>query len=341
MSRPATHSGSWYSDDLRRLDAELSRHLVDASKNVNMVKGSRLIISPHAGYKYCGSTMAYSYASLDLNSNVKRIIIMGPSHHIYFKNQIYVSGFSEVQTPLGNLHVDKDFIEDKLMGNSIEKGLFAYMDEETDLSEHSLEMQFPMVVKTLQFRNIDVDKVKVVPMIVSHNSEAVDTKLANVLKNEFMNPETIFIVSSDFCHWGRRFQYTGYVGNSEELKDSLEEQTEIEMLTSRSKSLHREVKIWESIMIIDKFGMKLLSDSDNSDKYKNWKNYIEISGNTVCGTNPIKVILKTIELIANEVVSSGSDSSKIDFYWPSYSQSSKVTSVNESSVSYASGYAII
>lgn len=333
MSRPATHSGSWYSSHADELSHQLLGYLEASGKHC--VPGARLIVSPHAGYRYCGPTMAYSYASLDLTKPPKTIFVLGPSHHVYFKNEVLVSPFKELETPVGNLQVDtavcKELVNDEkhqVRGAP----LFRFMDEDTDADEHSLEMQFPMLSQTLQWRNIKLDEVKVVPLMISHNSVNVDQELGRVLAPYLADPQNLFIVSSDFCHWGRRFSYTGYVGSTDELRDILRDETEVELLTTRSKLSHHQVPIWKSIEMMDKYAMQIISEHHSNPKglYNDWKQYLAITGNTICGERPLLVVSCALAQTGYST-----------FQWPHYSQSSKVTSVADSSVSYAAGYACI
>lgn len=330
--RPATHAGSWYSNHASELAAQLQENLSNTGRSGSTVSNARIIISPHAGYRYCGATMSYAYASLDLNANVKRIFILGPSHHVYFRNQIFLSQFESLATPLGNLDVDKAFCE-KLLKDQ-DGHFFVNMDHDTDMGEHSLEMQYPMLIQTLLWRNIPLNQVKVVPMLVSHNSTELDLAVGHVLSKYLDDPTNLFIISSDFCHWGRRFAYTGYVGSEDELKDAIQEETEIEMLTARSKLSHHQIDIWQSIEILDKTAMQVLSENDNNMKYNAWKQYLEITGNTICGSRPIAVILSALSLTK-------SSTGRTNFDWPNYSQSSHVKNLDDSSVSYAAGYATL
>lgn len=330
MSRPATHAGSWYSSCADELSNQLLGFL--EATNKKCVSGARLIVSPHAGYRYCGSTMAYSYASLDLTKPPRRVFILGPSHHVYFKNEVLVSPFKKLETPIGDLQVDTQVCKELINDAKIpESGtpLFRFMDEETDADEHSLEMQFPMLSQTLQWRNVELDEVKVVPLMISHNSVNVDQALGRVLARYLADPQNLFIVSSDFCHWGRRFSYTGYVGSTEELQTVLQDQTEVEVLTTRSKLSHHQVPIWKSIEIMDKYAMQVISEHHDRprDLYNDWKSYLDITGNTICGERPLLVVSCALAQTGYST-----------FQWPHYSQSSKVTSIADSSVSYAAGY---
>ncbi|GAV55875.1 hypothetical protein ZYGR_0AZ00460 [Zygosaccharomyces rouxii] len=317
MSRPATHAGSWYSDDTRTLKSQLLGYL--QATGIAGEQGANIIVSPHAGYRYCGQTMAHAYASLDL-TGVSRIFIMGPSHHVYFKNKVLVSGFDSLETPLGPLKVDRELADELIASRH-----FAEMDPGVDMDEHSIEMQFSMLAQTLQWRNVPLESVKVIPLMVSHNSKEIDWQIGGKL-GQFLTPGTVFIISSDFCHWGRRFGYTGYVGSQDELEDAMSQETEIEMLTSRSKLSHHQLDIWKSIELLDRAAMDVLESP--GDKYDDWKKYLEVTGNTICGARPIALMLAILAQTRDAA-----------FHFPAYSQSSHVRDLHDSSVSYGSGFA--
>lgn len=319
--RPATHAGSWYPSSeglLGTLQKMIGRGEV--------VPGAKALISPHAGYKYCGETMSLGYGTLDF-SNVKRCIIMGPSHHVYFKNRVQVTSFDGVQTPFGTLQVDSE-----LRSDLIRAGHVGCMEHSVDMDEHSLEMQFPMLYAAMTLRGVDASTVKILPMLVSHNSTKVDFEVGKSLKQYVEDKETIFIISSDFCHWGKRFGYLGYVMDAKDIEEGLENDGEIEALTRRSFS-HSEshtVPIYKSIEILDKYGMQVLSE-ESVNKYYDWKKYITVTGNTICGERPIGIFLCAMSFLER----------KYEFIWADYSQSSKCQDLEDSSVSYASGYVIV
>lgn len=325
--RTATHAGTWYSANASQLSLQLTGYL-EATRS-QPIKGSRIIISPHAGYRYCGATMAHSYASLDLRSDKRlRFFILGPSHHFYFSDSVMISKFHGLDTPLGELSIDYKLCEN-LVGKHVG---FQYMSEEDDEDEHSIEMQFPMLYQTLQYRNIDIENnVSVVPMLVSHNTDNMDDQISKILSDNFddLNFENYIIISSDFCHWGKRFDYTAYVDSQEDLDDAMTQDNDIEILTSRSKLKHHQLAIWESIKLLDEKAMEVISKGiENNTAYEDWKMYLDITGNTICGQNPIKLVLKLLTQVRVN-----------DFRteWLNYSQSSHVNDVQESSVSYVSG----
>ena len=368
--RRATHAGSWYPASPSALNTQLEGYLT-AVTQATPIRNSRIIVSPHAGYAYCGKTMAYSYASLDIVKKRKlRFFILGPSHFFYSRNECLISGFDYLETPLGNLKVDTA-VRDKLLktGNG---SLFGLMEGEDDETEHSLEMQFPMLVQTLKWRGYglegasadaddgtlgSVKDVVVVPMLVFDNSGSVDSRLAKALAEYLEKPgdgsvgtsggddtderENFFIISSDFCHWGGRFSYTGYVSKESELDEAMDGRRDISMLRAMKNKLEPDQQtISQSIEMMDRYAMKVISgrgprgQNRFNDKsiYEDWKTYLSSTGNTICGQNPIKLILRTLTQLKEE-----QPAVDIGVEWLNYSQSSKVRDVRESSVSYSAG----
>ena len=53
-------------------------------------------------------------------------------------------------------------------------------------------------------------KIKLVPMMVGQCGEKLIEAYAKVLTPYFDDENTVFCISSDFCHWGSRFRYTYY-----------------------------------------------------------------------------------------------------------------------------------
>ena len=108
------------------------------------------------------------------------------------------------------------------------------------------------------------------------------------------DPKTVFVISSDFCHWGYNFDFLYY-------KD-------------RSKP------IWQNIEELDKRGAALI-EQQSADAFAS---YIEETDNTICGHNCIEIFLRTLAL-------SGLQTSTTMLR---YGQSSRVESMADSSVSY-------
>lgn len=66
--RTATHSGSWYEDNVHILSQQMDKWLEDTDGHAPIPPGRcRAVIAPHAGYRYCGHVMAHAYRHMNPN----------------------------------------------------------------------------------------------------------------------------------------------------------------------------------------------------------------------------------------------------------------------------------
>lgn len=81
---------------------------------------------------------------------------------------------------------------------------FSTVNKFEDEEEHSLEMQYPFL------RHVISTDVKIVPIMVGFIKNSMDSDFASYLQEYFDSDENLFVFSTDFCHWGKRFGYTYY-----------------------------------------------------------------------------------------------------------------------------------
>jgi len=320
LRRKAYHAGSWYSDDEHELNQELANYLKEAEDGLNRVEGGRggvprAIVSPHAGFSYSGPTAAWAYVALseamfhhkmENNGSSLKIVVLHPSHHVYL-NGCAISSADLIETPLGKLTVSSSLRNELLGLKRKGKAAFQLMSIKTDEEEHSGEMQYPFVVKVLN----DVTKrassstnnkeinVEVLPIMVGSIGEEKEAEYGRLLSGVLARSDVFCIISSDFCHWGSRFSYNPMPTNSN-------------------------VQIFEYIERLDREGMDQICLKDPGAFAK----YLTKYRNTICGRHPISLWLNALH-----------ENEKVDPVQPKfvkYSQSSKVRSSWESSVSYAS-----
>lgn len=300
VRRRASHAGSWYSASPQSLRRSLTRWL-DTSLNApsshpRPFPALRAIIAPHAGYSYSGRIAAYAYSAIDTES-IKRVFVLGPSHHVYIRNRCALSTATVLETPLGNLPVDVDTIRELYMKAP---NLFEPFDIEADEDEHSVEMHLPYL------RHVFAGKqVSVVPIVVGNLSVQKESEIGRVLAPWLTDEATLFVVSSDFCHWGTRFDFVRYRPSDGD--------------------------IWESIEKLDRQGMECIESCDHS----TYAHYQETTQNTVCGRHPIGVLLGAVGHLRAQLAAD------IRIKFVMYDQSSKCRSLNDSSVSYASAWAYL
>lgn len=154
----------------------------------------RALIVPHAGYVYSGSTAATAYAHLRDLRGVTRVVVLAPSHRVGFRG-ISVGPYAAFATPLGSVPVDVDACR-KLAGAH---PLFsARADAHRD--EHALEVQLPFLQRV-------APNLKLVPLVCGQLTAEDVRAAAPTLRELLWNPETVWVVSSDFTHFGADFGY--------------------------------------------------------------------------------------------------------------------------------------
>jgi AmmeMemoRadiSam system protein B len=236
----------------------------------------KAIIVPHAGYPYSGACAAWGYKALGEAPIADVYIILAPSHHTI------ASGLSQetCETPLGMVRVDQD-----LARRLLEKGTIKEAPELHE-NEHSVEVQLPF----LQYINNDVrERVKVLPILIGHDLDlqqfSIDLKEVLVETNK----KAVFIVSSDFTHYGRNYHYLPFTSD-----------------------------VAENLAALDKGAIDLIKKAD----HEGFMKYVDEKMATICGADPIKLLLRTIRFEKAEL--------------EQYYTSSEITKDQKNSVSYAS-----
>lgn len=283
--RRAAHAGSWYSDNSTKLGEELDGWL--RASGITRSPDVRGVIAPHAGYAYSGRAAAFAFANID-PEHISRVFLLGPSHH-YYTPKCALSRATVYKTPLGDLPIDLE-VNEELQAT----GKFEVMDLHVDEAEHSMEMHLPYLAKVF-----DGWSVKIVPILVGALNSENEAIYGRLLAKYVDDPKNFFSVSSDFCHWGSRFNY-----------------------------LHYDKKhgpIYKSIEVLDRMGMEIIETGDAD----TFKEYLLKYDNTICGRHPISVFLHMLRNCSTKI--------KINFLW--YEQSSQCKSMRDSSVSYASAAA--
>ncbi|KAG2467350.1 MEMO1 protein, partial [Polypterus senegalus] len=205
----------------------------------------------HAGYTYCGACAAFAYKQVD-PSITRRVFILGPSHHVPL-SRCALSPAEIYRTPLYDLRVDQ-----KIYADLWKTGMFERMSLQTDEDEHSIEMHLPYTAKTMESHK---DDFSIVPVLVGALSESKEHEYGKLLSKYLADPSNLFVISSDFCHWGQRFRYQYYDESQGE--------------------------IYRSIENLDKMGMNIIEQLDPV----LFSNYLKKYHNTICGRHPIGVLL--------------------------------------------------
>ncbi|NIA12482.1 MAG: AmmeMemoRadiSam system protein B [Nitrospiraceae bacterium] len=234
-------AGRWYTDDAAELSEELDGYLdsVDAEPLANV----HALILPHAGYRYSGQVAAYGVKQL-AGQSFKRVVVLGPSHRLRMANRASVPSATHYATLLGEVPLDLDFIAALKRHPQ-----FVTVPEAHD-GEHSVQIEVPLLQRAL-------GAFTLVPIVVGQLDADTARAMGGIVKG-LLGPDTLVVVSSDFVHYGSRFDYVPF-------KDDVAENL---------KKL--DLGAWEFIERRDVAG---------------WYDYIDETGATICGRHAIAVLL--------------------------------------------------
>ena len=202
--RPAQCAGTWYPGSPAGLTKEIDELLTKAV--VTTLPGKPIaVISPHAGYRYSAPVAATGYRCLQ-GHEYKRIIVMAFSHRAagMYKGVDVPRELTAYQTPLGEIPIDRAVCDALL------KSPLFVSKPEIDQGEHSLELQLPLLQRT-------VKDFKLVPLLVGR-METQDYAQAAAAIQPWVDKDTLLVASSDFTHFGPNF---GYVPFSDDVPTRL------------------------------------------------------------------------------------------------------------------------
>ena len=192
-----TVAGQFYDASPERLAEMIEAFQEEIEKNSPPKQyDTQALILPHAGYIYSGNTAIRGLMSVK-QKDYKRIVVLAPSHRVSFSG-IALSNYENHLTPLGPVEVDRKFVEKIEAKNNP----FISVDDKIHAEEHALEVELPLL-RTF-FRDVPI-----IPIVCGESNDAMLSSLANDLQ-EFCTSDTLWIISSDFTHYGMSFNYVPF-----------------------------------------------------------------------------------------------------------------------------------
>ncbi|SFV56512.1 COG1355, Predicted dioxygenase [hydrothermal vent metagenome] len=185
--RKAAVQGDFYPKECSKLKATIKKFIqeletIPESKEMKNIIPQAVIV-PHAGYIYSGFTADCAYQFLK-RSKAKRIIVIGPSHHYYFKG-ISGSYFETYETPCGEIPIDSPYLF------ALAKQFNIGFEPEAHKKEHSTEVQMPFI-------QYYFPHTKVIELIYG---DIEVKKLTNIILALLHNKENAVVISSDLSHF--------------------------------------------------------------------------------------------------------------------------------------------
>lgn len=176
--RKATVAGQFYPAGATELRKEVLSYMTGKKSSM---KSPRLMISPHAGFVFSGPVAGKGFATL--NKETRRIFLIGPSHHVWFKG-ISIPEVTHYQTPLGMVGLDLDIVE------KLRKSSFVCSAKGAHEPEHCLEVQLP-------FLQVQLKDFKIIPILAGE----IDPAQVAELLFPFLDETSLVIASSDLSHY--------------------------------------------------------------------------------------------------------------------------------------------
>ena len=250
-TREPALAGSWYPEGRARLIAAAHLLMRVASPGTAAPGKPVALVVPHAGWNYSGPVAGTAFRLLK-PGDFERVVVMGPSHHQAFRGYALDDGRA-YRTPAGTIPLCEG-VHTALQGGE------ARAVPDALGPEHSVEIELPFLQAAL-------GRFCLVPIVVGETS-AEDERAFAARLAKLDDGHTLFVFSSDFSHYGPRFDYQPFGPlSAETLK-------KIRALNERAVTLLAEV---------DAAG---------------FRSYLQETGNTICGRNGLATLLELLPLVA-------------------------------------------
>jgi len=242
--KDSTLAGRWYAADPTTLRDEIDRLL--AAEPPALRTPVQAVIVPHAAYQYSGRAAAAGYACV-AGAAYSTVVILAPSHYCSFRG-VAMPDVDAFATPLGRVAIDHERVA------ALQREPHVCVRSDAYEEEHSLEIQLPFVQRVLP-------QVRLVPILVGDMTDADYEAIGTVLR-ALVDEHTLFVVSSDFVHYGQRFRYLPFPSDTvESVRVGLRE--------------------------LDMGAISRVCDGDTAA----FRHYVSTTGATICGRNPIALFL--------------------------------------------------
>jgi MEMO1 family protein len=179
--RPSAVAGSFYPADAATLTRMVDKMLAQVSLPAG-VHASRVIIAPHAGYIYSGTTAARAYKALP--EGTRKVAILGPVHRVPVHG-LALPDCDAFETPLGVVPLDRPLCDElaRMPGVAIFDAAHRH--------EHGLEVHLPFLQQHL-------GEFSLIPLLVGDASPAQVGAVIDRLRRE---PDLAIVISSDLSHY--------------------------------------------------------------------------------------------------------------------------------------------
>ncbi|HUL79481.1 MAG TPA: AmmeMemoRadiSam system protein B [Vicinamibacteria bacterium] len=254
-TRPAALAGSWYPDGRASLVAAAHFLMRLAATAPTPAGKPFLYVVPHAGWSYSGVAAATAFRLLK-PGDFERVVVVAPSHQGAFRGYA-LDDATAYRTPIGDVPLcDGAF--------AALQGAEARVVPGVTEGEHSVEIELP-------FLQASLGRFCLVPALAGDTDETLQRAFAERLA-KLDDGRTLFVFSSDFAHYGPRYDYQPFGPLSPAVR--------------------------EKIRAMDDRGADLLARKDA----RGFRAYLVETGSTICGRHGLATMLELLPRIAPKAV---------------------------------------
>ncbi len=192
IRRPAV-AGLFYPGDPERL-ADSVDALLQGVPEPPAADPVGMLVSPHAGYRFSGSTAAHAFRRL-ARGTIDTVVVVGPSHVEAFDFTSVYDG-EAYETPLGMIPVATDLARALEEPPSIRRSPRGHVVARGGRGEHGIEVILPFLQRTL-------GEFTLVPVVMGSQSWEACEALGAALARHSRPESTLLVASSDLSHFYR------------------------------------------------------------------------------------------------------------------------------------------
>jgi hypothetical protein len=188
--RPSPIAGLWYNGDPYQLERRVDQYLEDAQ--IRQLSGQVVaLIAPHAGHRYSGLTAGHAFKAVK-GASYDLVAIVSPFHS-YHPAQVITSAHTHYATPLGEIPVDHQLVQEICEEFTRETGVdVAFVRED---EEHSLEIELPFLQRAL------TKPFKLLPFMLRSRDQRIAEGLGAALADRLKDRNALLVASSDLSHF--------------------------------------------------------------------------------------------------------------------------------------------
>jgi AmmeMemoRadiSam system protein B/AmmeMemoRadiSam system protein A len=252
--RPAALAGTWYPES-PAIVATAAHVLIRSAAAAPRLEAKPVaLVVPHAGWQYSGVAAGAAFRNLR-PGDFARVVVVGPSHHGLFDGYA-LDDATAYRTPLGEIPLCTDALA-RLRDEKL-----ARVVPDVTRPEHAVEIELPFLQATL-------GRFCLVPVLAGRTDAVAEKAFAERLA-ALNDGATLFVFSSDFTHYGPRFEYTPFGPSA--------------------------LTVGRKIRELDDKAIALLSKGDAP----GFRAFLAETGATICGRAGLSTMLELLPRIAPE-----------------------------------------